>query len=61
MSALTEPFNMTEKLRREYVHGAVESVKYLENFSNNEIYQNHIYHIVFFVKAYIDGSKHRKV
>ncbi len=50
MSTLIKPFNMIEILRQEYVHGAVESVKYLENFSNNEIYQNHIYHIVSWLK-----------
>lgn len=50
MSALTEPFNVTEKLRREYVHGVVKSIKYLENFSDNEIYQNHVYHIIFLLK-----------
>lgn len=50
MSALTEPFNMTEILRREYVHGAVESVKYLENFSDNEVYQSHVYRLVSLLK-----------
>lgn len=50
MLALTEPFNMTEILRREYVHGAAKSVKYLENFSDNEAYQNHVYRLVSLLK-----------
>lgn len=31
MSELTEPFSMTEMLRREYVKGSVDSVKFLRN------------------------------
>ena len=50
MSALTEPFNMTEMLRREYVKGAVDSVKYLEEFSNDETYQSHVYRLVSLLK-----------
>lgn len=50
MSELTEPFNMTEMLRREYVQGSVESVKYLESFSDDETYQSHVYHIVSLLK-----------
>ena len=50
MSALTEPFNMTEMLRREYVQGSVESVKYLESFSDDETYQSHVYHLVSLLK-----------
>lgn len=45
-----EPFNMTEMLRREYVQGSVDSVKYLEEFSNDETYQNHVYHLVSLLK-----------
>lgn len=50
MSALTEPFNMTEMLRREYVQGAVESVEYLEEFSSDETYQSHVYRLVSLLK-----------
>ena len=50
MSALTEPFNMTEMLRREYAQGAVDSVKYLEEFSNDETYRSHIYRLVSLLK-----------
>ena len=50
MSALTEPFNMTEILRREYAQGAVDSVKYLEEFSNDETYQSHVYRLVSLLK-----------
>ena len=50
MSELTEPFNMTEMLRREYVQGSVDSVKYLEEFSNDETYQSHVYHLVSLLK-----------
>lgn len=50
MSALTEPFNMTEMLRREYVQGAVKSVKYLESFSDDETYQSHVYRLVSLLK-----------
>lgn len=50
MSALTEPFNMTEMLRREYVQRAVESVKYLESFSDDETYQSHVYRLVSLLK-----------
>lgn len=45
-----EPFNMTEMLRREYVQGSVDSVKYLEEFSNDETYQSHVYHLVSLLK-----------
>lgn len=45
-----EPFNMTEMLRRECVQGSVESVKYLEEFSNDETYQSHVYHLVSLLK-----------
>ena len=50
MSALTEPFNMTEMLRREFVSGSLDSVHYLENFSSDETYQNHLYRIVSLLK-----------
>lgn len=50
MSELTEPFSMTEMLRREYVQGALDSVKYLEEFSNDETYQSHVYHLVSLLK-----------
>lgn len=50
MSELTEPFSMTEMLRREYVKGSVDSVKYLEEFSNDETYQSHVYHLVSLLK-----------
>lgn len=50
MSALTEPFNMTEMLRREYVQGAIESVKYLESFSDDKTYQSHVYHLISLLK-----------
>ena len=50
MPELTEPFNMTEMLRREYVQGSVDSVKYLEEFSNDETYQSHVYHLVSLLK-----------
>lgn len=50
MSALTEPFNMTEMLRREFVVNALDSVHYLENFSNDETYQNHVYRLVSLLK-----------
>ena len=50
MSALTEPINMTEIIRRELVSTALDSVKYLENFSNDKIYQSHVYHIVSLLK-----------
>lgn len=45
-----KPFNMTEMLRREYVQGALDSVKYLEEFSNDETYQSHVYHLVSLLK-----------
>lgn len=48
--SLTEPFNMTEMLRREYVQGAVKSVKYLESFSDDETYQSHVYRLVSLLK-----------
>ena len=50
MSASTEPINMTEIIRRELVSTALDSVKYLENFSNDKIYQSHVYHIVSLLK-----------
>ena len=50
MSALTEPINITETIRRELVSTALDSVKYLENFSNDKIYQSHVYHIVSLLK-----------
>ncbi len=45
-----EPFNMTEMLRREYVQGSADSVKYLDEFSNDETYQSHVYHLVSLLK-----------
>lgn len=48
--SLTKPINMTEKLRRELVLTATDSVDYLKNFSNDKTYQSHVYHLVSLLK-----------
>jgi hypothetical protein len=48
--SLTEPINLTETLRRELVSTAVDSIHYLENFSDDETYQSHVYHLVSLLK-----------
>lgn len=48
--SLTEPINMTEALRRELVLTAIDSVDYLESFSDDETYQSHVYHLVSLLK-----------
>lgn len=48
--SLTEPINLTETLRRELVVNAIDSVHYLESFSDDETYQNHVYHLVSLLK-----------
>lgn len=48
--SLTEPINMTEVLRRELVLTAIDSVDYLESFSDDETYQSHVYHLVSLLK-----------
>ena len=48
--SLTEPINMTEVLRRELVLTAIDSVDYLESFSDDETYQRHVYHLVSLLK-----------
>ena len=48
--SLTEPISLTETLRREFVSGSLDSVHYLENFSSDETYQNHLYRIVSLLK-----------
>lgn len=50
MSALTEPINLTEQLRREFVANALDSVHYIENFSSDETYQSHVYRLVSLLK-----------
>ena len=48
--SLTEPINITEALRRELVLTAIDSVDYLESFSDDETYQSHVYHLVSLLK-----------
>ena len=48
--SLTEPINLTETLRRELVSTAIDSVHYLESFSDDETYQSHVYHLVSLLK-----------
>ena len=48
--SLTEPINMTEVLRRELVLTAIDSVDYLESFSDDETYQSYVYHLISLIK-----------
>lgn len=48
--SLTGPINMTEALRRGLVKNALDSVHYLENFSQDETYQSHLYHMLSLLK-----------
>lgn len=48
--SLVGPINMTEVLRRELVATAVDSVDYLKSFSDDKIYQSHVYHLVSLLK-----------
>lgn len=48
--SLTKPTNMTEKLRRELVLTAIDSVDYLKNFSDDKTYQSHVDHLVSLLK-----------
>lgn len=48
--SLTKPTNMTEKLRRELVLTAIDSVDYLKNFSDDKTYQSHVDHLISLLK-----------
>lgn len=48
--SLTKPTNMTEKLRRELVLTATDSVDYLKNFSDDKTYQSHVNHLISLLK-----------
>ena len=48
--SLTKPINMTEKLRRELVLTAIDSVDYLKNFSDDKTYQSHVDHLISLLK-----------
>lgn len=48
--SLTKSTNLTEILRREMVSTTMNSVDYLKNFSNDEIYLSHVNHLVSLLK-----------